>query len=216
MCTIVVAGGRGRRFGRPKQFDDLAGRSVLARSVEVAAAVSDRVVVVVPADAVAEVSASSSAAAAGGAGEVVVVAGGDSRAASVRAGLAAAGAAEVLVVHDAARPLATPALFGRVVDAVRGGAVAVVPAVPVTDTIRRRGGGVVDRDELLAVQTPQGFAAAVLRSAHAGGGEATDDATMVEQLGQPVTVVDGEVTNIKITHPRDLAVAAALLASEAM
>ena len=90
----------------------------------------------------------------------------------------------MVLVHDAARPLASADLFARVVDAVRHGADAVVPVVAVADTLRRRAGGVVDRDELVAVQTPQGFRAAALRDAHATGAEATDDASLVEAAGR--------------------------------
>ena len=134
----------------------------------------------------------------------------------MRAGLAAVPeAAEVIVVHDAARPLASEALFAAVVGAVRDGADAAVPGVPVTDTLRRRGGGLVDRDELVAVQTPQAFAADRLRAVHATEPEATDDASLVEAAGGRVVVVDGEPANRKITEPADLAVAAALLEERA-
>lgn len=205
--TIVVAGGSGLRFGMRKQFADLGGVSVLQRSVDAAGTASDGVVIVVPGDAVGstEIVAPS--------GRVVqVVAGGSSRAESVRAGLAVVpDDAAVVLVHDAARPLATPHLFSAVVAAVRDGADAVVPGVALADTIRRRTGGVVDRDELLAVQTPQGFPAARLRAAHASGDEATDDATLVERTGGAVTVVPGEAANRKITDPVDLVTAAAML-----
>lgn len=205
--TIVVAGGSGLRFGMRKQFADLRGISVLQRSVDAAGVCSAGVVVVVPADAV-------------GATELVaptdttvrIVAGGGSRAESVRAGLAAvAEDCDVILVHDAARPLASAALFGAVIDAVRAGADAVVPGVAVADTIRRRSGGVVDRDDLLAVQTPQGFPAGRLRAAHKGAAEATDDATLVERAGGSVVVVPGELANRKITDPVDLLTAAAML-----
>jgi 2-C-methyl-D-erythritol 2,4-cyclodiphosphate synthase len=117
-----------------------------------------------------------------------------------------------VVVHDAARPLASVDLFRAVVDATRAGAEAAVPAVDLTDTIRRRDGGVVDRSELVAVQTPQAFSAAVLRRAHAAGLDATDDAGLVEASGGKVTLVAGETTNLKITNPEDLARAEAVLA----
>jgi len=130
----------------------------------------------------------------------------------VRAGLAVVPAsAQFVLVHDAARPLASPALFRRVVDALDEGAVAAVPAASVTDTIRNRNGGVVDRDQLLAVQTPQGFDAAILRAAHESGQDATDDATLVEQLGHAVQIVEGEAHNRKLTEPTDLISAAALI-----
>lgn len=147
-------------------------------------------------------------------GADAVVVGGSTRSASVRAGLAAVPpTAEVIVVHDAARPLATAALFAAVVGAVLGGADAAVPGLAVTDTIRRSGGGTLDRSELVRVQTPQAFRAEALRAAHHGQAEATDDATMVEQTGGTVRVVAGEGTNIKLTDPIDLAVAELLLAT---
>ncbi len=204
--TIVVAGGSGLRFGGRKQFADLAGRSVLDYSLVAAATVSDGVIVVVPPDAVEELGRALAGSA------IAVVAGGATRAASVRAGLAAVpDRCNIVLVHDAARPLATAALFRSVVDAVQSGADAVVPAVAVVDTIRTRSGAVIDRDELLAVQTPQGFVASTLRRAHLSGREATDDATLVEADGGTVTVIDGEPTNRKITDPPDLRSAAALL-----
>lgn len=204
---VVVAGGSGSRFGSTKQFATLAGRRVLDHSVGTAARICDGVVAVVPADVLA-----------GGElpvpGATAVVPGGATRTESSRAGTAAVPEeAAVILVHDAARPLASEALFGSVVEAVRGGAEAVVPVVALADTIRRVSGGVVDRDELRAVQTPQGFPAARLRAAHASGGEATDDAGLVEATGATVTLVEGEPDNLKLTRPVDLVVLGALLAA---
>ena len=204
---IVVAGGSGRRFGGEKQFASLGGRRVIDHSVAVAAASCDGVVAVVPAGdgdgPVAQVPDAD-----------VVVAGGATRSASVRAGLAAVpDGAAVVLVHDAARPLATGALFERVVAAVRAGAAAAVPAVPVVDTIRRLDGGVVDRDLLRAVQTPQGFDAAVLRDVHRAEPDASDDAGLVEAAGGHVELVEGERENLKLTDPIDAVVAEALLAA---
>ena len=204
--VIVVAAGSGSRFGRPKQYEELAGRPVLDWSLAAARAAAggadDGVVVVVPPDRVAEHAS----------GAATVVGGGATRSSSVRAGLAAVpGHADVIVVHDGARPLAGPELFDRVVGAVRDGADAAVPAVEVTDTLRRRSGGPVDRNGLVAVQTPQAFRAAPLRRAHAAGPEATDDASLVEAAGGKVVVVEGSPANLKITRPVDLAIAEALL-----
>jgi len=199
--TVVVAAGSGTRFGGDKQLADLSGMAVLARAVVSAAAVSDGVVVVVSAERRTEVSGVLSAVG----GVEAIVDGGATRSASVRCGLAAApDDAGVVLVHDGARPLATPGLFRRVADAVLAGADAVVPGVPVTDSLRTAGGGVVARDGVIAVQTPQGFSADSLRAAHAGGGEASDDATLVEASGGTVVVVEGEPANLKITRPADL------------
>jgi 2-C-methyl-D-erythritol 4-phosphate cytidylyltransferase len=243
--AIVVAGGSGSRFGdaAPKQFLELAGLRLIDWALAAAGAACDGVVAVLPAahlDAVPALNGGAPAAAVRSAGgdprvgpgapaggdpeagfgdrPVVVVAGGPTRSASVRAGLAAVPAeAEVLVVHDAARPLATPALFERVVAAVRAGADGAVPGLPVPDTIKRvdPGSGEVvetlDRPSLRAIQTPQAFSAAVLRRAHENGGDATDDAALVEAAGGRVVVVDGDPANLKITGPDDLVRAELLL-----
>jgi len=200
--VIVVAAGQATRFGRPKQYELLGGRRVLDWSIAAARSVADGLVVVVPAGAEDAPEAAADA----------TVGGGATRSASVRAGLAAVPPeATIVLVHDAARPLASPALFGRVVDAVCAGADAVVPAVAVADTLRRRDGGTVDRDELVAVQTPQGFRARALRDAHATREEATDDAALVERQGGSVVLVEGEPGNRKITDPSDLAAAEGMI-----
>ena len=151
---------------------------------------------------------------AGGGTPVVVTSGGSTRSESVRAGIAEVPEeADVIVVHDAARPLAGGALFAAVTAAVVSGADGAIPAVPVTDTIRHTRDATLDRSQLRAVQTPQAFRADLLRRAHASGGEATDDATLVEEAGGKVRLVDGEPDNLKITTPGDLHVAEALLAA---
>ena len=147
-----------------------------------------------------------------GSGQVVVVAGGVLRSDSVRYGLSVVpDDAEIVLVHDGARPLATDGVYERVIAAVRAGADAAVPVVDVTDTIRWRGGGTADRRRLAAVQTPQAFRAGVLRAAHAGGADATDDATLAEAVGATVVTVDGDSRNLKITEAHDLVTAEALL-----
>ena len=204
--TVIVAGGGGRRYGGAKQYERLGPARVLDLAVATARQASDGVVVVVPAEDVA---------AEGG------VAGGRTRAESVRNGLAAVPMdATIVCVHDAARPLATPALFRRVVDAVAAGADGVVPAVAVTDTIKLIDdeGTVVEtppRERLVAVQTPQAFRAVALRQAHATGMDGTDDASLVEHLGGLVVTVPGEAWNGKITTPDDLARARDWLARSA-
>lgn len=209
--AVVAAAGSGTRFGAAKQFADLGGRPVLDRSVAVAAVCAEGVVAVVSADSARPPGLRDRLADLVRPAEVRVVAGGETRSESVRRGLEAVPAeAEVVLVHDGARPLASAELCRRVVAAVRAGADAAVPTVPVADSLRRRGGA-VDRAEFAAVQTPQGFRAAALRAAHAAGAEATDDATLVEAAGGRVVLVDGEPANIKITHPADLRMAEALL-----
>jgi 2-C-methyl-D-erythritol 4-phosphate cytidylyltransferase len=206
--AVVVAGGSGHRFGAPKQFADLAGRPVLAWSLDVARRACTGVILVVP-----------SAAEKTGWDADVVVEGGDTRSASVRAGLAAVPAdADVVAVHDAARPLAPLALWRSVIAAVEGGADAAVPAAPVTDTVKEVGidGSLatLDRSRLVAVQTPQAFRAAILKEAHASVAEATDDAALVEALGGRVELIPASPHNLKITSPLDLVVASALLGVE--
>jgi 2-C-methyl-D-erythritol 4-phosphate cytidylyltransferase len=212
--VVVVAAGSGRRFGGAKQDQPLAGRRVLDWSLAAARSV---------------VGGGDAASGGGRDGGVVlvvapgregddepaadaVVAGATTRSGSVRAGLARVpDDADVIVVHDGARPLADADLFAAVVRAVHEGADAALPGVPVADTLRSRDGGVVDREGVVAVQTPQAFRAAALRAAHATATEATDDASLVEAAGGKVVVVDGSPSNVKITRPADLVVAEALL-----
>ena len=148
---------------------------------------------------------------------VDVVAGGMDRSASVEAGLAALRQDDgIVLVHDVARCLAPPDLFARVIDAVRDGQPAVVPGLPVTDTVkvvddRGRVLDTPDRGSLRGIQTPQGFLREVLERAYASGASATDDAGLVERTGGHVRVVTGDRRALKITSPLDLAVATALL-----
>ena len=200
VAAVVVAAGEGRRFGSPKQFADLDGASVARRSVEASRSVADLVVLVVPAGYDGD-----------GEGADLVCEGGATRSASVRAGLERVGDAEVVVIHDAARPWAPPGLFASVVAAVRDGADGAVPGLEVTDTLKRvsaDGARVVEatvaREALVSVQTPQAFRTTALRTAHATEGEASDDAALVEAAGGRVVVVEGDPANRKITRPEDL------------
>jgi 2-C-methyl-D-erythritol 4-phosphate cytidylyltransferase len=202
--AIVVAAGAGSRFGGAKQFELLGDRRVLDRALDGARAVADGIVLVVPPGHARVETAD------------VVAIGGATRSASVRAGLLAVPTeADIVVIHDAVRPLAPVSLFQAVVEAVRAGADGAVPGVPVPDTVKRvRGDRVaetLDRSQLVAVQTPQAFAAAVLRRAHETGAEASDDAALVEDVGGRVVVVPGDPRNAKITTPADLVAARALL-----
>jgi 2-C-methyl-D-erythritol 4-phosphate cytidylyltransferase len=152
---------------------------------------------------------------------VTVVAGGATRQESVAAALAAVPAEmQIVLVHDAARPLTPAALVDEVAAAVRAGHEAVVPALPVVDTIKQIGeaGDVVatvDRAALRAVQTPQGFTRATLIAAHAAADiDATDDAGLAERIGVSVHTVPGREEALKVTRPFDLVIAEALLAQE--
>ncbi|MGN0041843.1 MULTISPECIES: 2-C-methyl-D-erythritol 4-phosphate cytidylyltransferase [unclassified Rhodococcus (in: high G+C Gram-positive bacteria)] len=215
---IIPAAGRGVRLGEelPKAFVELDGRTMLDRAVEAMldSGEVDRVVVVVPPELAATPPAElvrppfSE--------RVLVVAGGAERADSVRAGLACAGDARFVLVHDAARVLTPPEMFTRVVAELRRGSDAVIPVLPVTDTIKSVDAegavtGTPDRATLRAVQTPQGFDVALLARANTDVGDATDDAGLVERLGERVDTVAGDPLAFKITTPLDLVLARALL-----
>lgn len=209
--VIVVAGGSGRRYGGLKQFELLVGdERVIDRSVAVAASIADGVVVVLPPEQIADERSTWSARVDAGTAVLGIAAGGETRAASVRAGLAEVPAtATVICVHDAARPLASVDLYQRVITTVLEGTDGVVPGVAVVDTIKVvDGDGVVvdtpPRDSLVAVQTPQGFRADVLRRAHADNSDGSDDAVLVESVGGRVVVIAGEDANLKITQPIDV------------
>lgn len=195
--AIVVAAGSGSRYGGPKQFDSLGGKPMFEWAVLAAAQAADGVILVVPRHR--EVRAPADA----------VLPGGDRRSDSVRAGLEQIpSTADVIVVHDAARPFAGKDLFEGVIAALSEGADAAVPGIAVVDTVKRVDGDVVvetlDRSTVVAVQTPQAFAADALRAAHAGAPDASDDAALVEARGGRVVVVPGDPGNFKITTPRDM------------
>ncbi len=215
MWAIVAAAGEGNRFGGAKQFSRLGDRCVLDWAVQGAARWCEGVVVVLPEARTVGADAWQLSDPDGDcAGHVVAVAGGVLRSDSVRRGLSRVpDGAEIVLVHDGARPLATDGVFERVIQAVRAGADAAIPVIDLTDTIRWRGGGTADRRKLAAVQTPQAFRAGALRAAHAAGADATDDATLVEATGATVVTVDGDTRNLKITEPHDLVAAEALLDS---
>ncbi len=144
--------------------------------------------------------------------KVQVVVGGAERTDSVRAGIAAAPDASYFLVHDAARALTPPELIARVAAELRAGHPAVVPALPVVDTIKSVDAtgivtGTPDRSELRAIQTPQGFSAELLRAAYARDVQTTDDAGLVEMLGAKVRTIPGDPLAFKITTPLDLLLA---------
>lgn len=218
VTALIAAGGHGARFGagQPKQLLTLGGRAILHRAVEAflaSGAVTD-VVVALPVGLVNDPPPYLRQP------NVRVVAGGATRRESVAAAFsAAAAAADFVVIHDAARPLVSAALIARTVQAAIDGGAAIA-ALRIHDTVKRGDSagvivGTVPRDGLFAAQTPQAFRVDVLRRALAAfpGGEATDEAMLVERLGEPVTLVDGDPGNIKITTAEDLRMAEALLTS---
>jgi 2-C-methyl-D-erythritol 4-phosphate cytidylyltransferase len=224
VVALVPAAGRGERlgFGKPKALVPVNGVPLLARAVRGlldAGCVQHVVVAAPPSDVDAMCTVTASLASAGGA--VHVLAGGAERTDSVRLALEYAlreiPDTRIVLVHDAARAFTPVEVIRRVVEAVEAGHPAVIPVLPMADTVKQvdAGGTVVatpDRDALRVVQTPQGFEAAVLLRAHSSGVLATDDAGLVERLGVPVTTVAGHPNAMKITTPFDLAIAEALLA----
>ncbi|WP_255770065.1 2-C-methyl-D-erythritol 4-phosphate cytidylyltransferase [Pseudarthrobacter sulfonivorans] len=239
-AVILVAAGSGERlgYGMPKAAVPLGGEPILMHALRgvVASGVSSQVCIVLPADA-ASLHASLEEfrqELADGGPILTLVDGGATRADSVRAGLAGLiDGVEAVLVHDAARALAPEYVFHRVVDALAAGAVAVIPAVPVVDTVKtvtRTSGddsaiapelvtGTARREELRSVQTPQGFRLSTLQQAHqaaarfdeAQAAAVTDDAMLVELLGVPVHAVHGSTQSLKITTPLDLIIAEGLL-----
>ena len=216
--AIIVAAGSGSRFrsDKPKQFLEINGRSVLAHTIgrfESAPSV-DSIVIVLAADHVADFDHS------GFSKVIAVVAGGETRADSVLRGLKEAkDDAEIIAVHDGARPLVTVHEIEATIEMAKETGAACLVA-PVTDTIKSvRGGGIaatLDRDKLRRALTPQAFKTHLLCAAfeNADLAAATDECYLVEKLGHPIAVVEGSPRNIKITHPEDLVLAEALLSSE--
>jgi 2-C-methyl-D-erythritol 4-phosphate cytidylyltransferase len=218
VVVILVAAGSGVRLdaGMPKAFAPLCGESLLTHALRGVFGCGEvgRVIIVAP-----ESHVDQCRHVAGQDPRVDVVAGGMDRVASVQAGLAALRPDDgIVLVHDVARCLAPSDLFERVIRGVRAGHPAVVPGLPVTDTVKvvDAHGCVLDtpdRKSLRGIQTPQGFLREVLERAHADvrGASATDDAGLVERTGERVRVVAGDHRALKITSPFDLTVATALL-----
>ena len=219
--AIIVAGGTGQRMGTtlPKQFLAIEGKSILLHTIgQFATAFADiNFIIVLPADYIQD-------------GKVLItssglsqsfqfVAGGDTRFQSVKNGLAQADPASVVFVHDAVRCLLTPDLIQRCYQqAVEKGS--AIPAVSSTDTIRILDGNqhhVVDRANVMMIQTPQTFNAALLKKAfeQAYQPSFTDEANVLEASGKEVYLIEGEYENIKITRPLDLAIAEYILAKRA-
>jgi len=214
VTAIIAAGGRGERLGagQPKQFLSIAGQTILERSVRafLTHAAVDDVVVALPA----ELAGAPPAYLTGTAKPLRVVAGGARRQDSVAAAFRAVPArTDVIVVHDAARPFASADLIARTIAAAAESGAALA-AVAARDTVKQSDGSVVratlDRRTIFLAQTPQAFRRDVLRDALALSSDATDEASLAEQAGHTVRIVEGEATNIKITTQEDLAMAEAI------
>lgn len=216
---IVVAAGSGRRFGAelPKQFHPVGGRPALMHAVDAMRRYGrgGMVVTVLNPDYIgywADVCASS------GFDPGPLVAGGDTRWQSVKNAVDAYGAdADIITVHDGARPLVGKSVVEAVVEAVASGAKGAVPAVALSDSIRLVGADghsmAVDRSAYMAVQTPQGFSGEEFRKAYGAPYRPTftDDASVMEAAGYDVSLVEGSPANIKVTNPSDIAIAEILL-----
>ncbi|MFJ6844529.1 2-C-methyl-D-erythritol 4-phosphate cytidylyltransferase [Streptomyces griseoluteus] len=228
VAAVIPAAGRGVRLGpgAPKALRALNGTPMLIHAIRALAASRhvSLVVVVAPPDGAAEVKSLLDAHALPERTDFLVVPGGESRQESVRLGLDALPPAyDVVLVHDAARPLVPVDTVDTVVEAVRAGAPAVVPALPLADTVKEVEPAAVPgepepvlgtprRARLRAVQTPQGFDRATLVRAHETVTEdVTDDASMVERLGERVVTVPGHEEAFKVTRPLDLVLAEAVL-----
>lgn len=222
IAAIIVAAGRGARAGGdlPKQYRPLAGRPVLAWSLAAMAkaGADDIVVVIAP-----EHGQLFGELAGGDCPPVRLVHGGATRTASVRAGLQAVGAADIILVHDAARPGLTPGIVDALRNAVRAGAAGAAPALAIPDSLRRVDAsgavvGEVEREGLMRVQTPQAFAARALRAAYAAIGDDgafTDDLAVVRAHGGKCVLIEGEARLMKLTYAEDFPVLERMLSERA-
>ncbi len=205
VSAIIAAAGSGQRFGAtiPKALIQLGNRTLLEHAVAAMAPIVDEIIVCAPAGYEDQIRTLL------GDGAIVVT-GGATRSQSVRAGLAAVNKnSEFVLVHDAARPLASTDLARRIIDALTGGEVAVIPGIAQIDTVKNvDSSGYVtntpERSQLRKIQTPQGFSREILISAHESKIEATDDGALIELLGHKVKIIDGEERALKITTPADL------------
>ena len=211
-AAIIAAAGSGERFGAtlPKALITLGNRTLIEHAVDALSPVVSEIVICAPAGYEKQIQELVG-------NEITVVVGGRTRSESVRAGIAAlSGNNKYVLVHDAARALATTELAHKVLAALESGEVAVIPGVELIDTVKcvDDKGHVTatpDRGTLRRVQTPQGFDLEVLKQAHASKAEATDDGALVEAIGHKVLIVKGEERALKITTPSDLATALSIL-----
>ncbi|MGA0062048.1 MAG: 2-C-methyl-D-erythritol 4-phosphate cytidylyltransferase [Candidatus Planktophila sp.] len=215
IAAIIAAAGSGERFGAaiPKALIQLGDRTLLEHAVAAISAVADQIVVTAPSGYEKQIKAIVG-------DDITVVTGGKTRSDSVRAGLAAISGADFVLVHDAARSLASVDLVKRVAAQLESGDVAVVPVLPVIDTLQKVAAdgfvtAAIDRNELRRVQTPQGFTLSILKEIHQSAEDATDDSTLALNAGYAVKTVAGEERALKITTPSDLATALTFLGNSA-
>lgn len=211
-AAIIAGAGLGNRLGAklPKALIQIDGVSLVERAFASLSNVVDEIVITAPegfADEFRKIVGDSAK----------VITGGVLRSDSVKLALAALSpSVEYVLVHDAARGLATSGLASRVLSELKGGEAAVIPALAVVDTIKEvDNAGYVrntpDRNSLRAIQTPQGFSVSVLKRAHEASEDATDDAALVEAIGVKVKTIAGEARAMKVTNPEDIALAVALI-----
>ena len=211
-AAIIAAAGSGERFGAtlPKALITLGNRTLIEHAVAALAPVASEIVICAPAGYEKHIQELVGS-------DITVVVGGTTRSDSVRAGIAAlSGKTKYVLVHDAARALASTQLAESVLASLVKGDVAVIPGLELVDTVKSvdTNGHVTstpDRTTMRRVQTPQGFDLDVLKKAHATGAEATDDGALVEAIGHKVLIIKGEERALKITTPSDLATALSLL-----
>ena len=211
-AAIIAAAGSGERFGAtlPKALITLGNRTLIEHAVAALAPIASEIVICAPAGYEKQIQELVG-------NDITVVVGGTTRSESVRAGIAAlTGNNKYVLVHDAARALATTDLAERVLAALKKGESAVIPGLDLVDTVKSvdasgHVSATPDRASLRRVQTPQGFDLDVLKKAHATGADATDDGALVEAIGHKVLIVNGEERALKITTPADLATALSML-----
>ena len=211
-AAIIAAAGSGERFGAtlPKALITLGNRTLIEHAVAALAPIASEIVICAPAGYEKQIQELVGA-------DITVVTGGTTRSDSVRAGITAlTGKNKYVLVHDAARALASTQLAKNVLAALEKGEVAVIPGLELIDTVKSvdAGGHVTstpDRAGLRRVQTPQGFDLEILKKAHSSGANATDDGALVEAIGHKVLIINGEDRALKITTPADLATALSTL-----
>ncbi len=218
--VIILAGGSGTRFGKQKQFEEIAEIPIYIWAFKTAQEITtENIILVAPKEAIGEIvpnERTRQKLLKKGVMSEQMVEGGNTRSASVRAGIEklkemGANDTDIVLVHDAARPLATKEIYLDVIQEIRDGADAATPAIPITDTINTTDGEIVDRKKLLALQTPQGFRFDILKEIHENGEEATDDISLCLKHNKKVSYTTGDVKNLKITEPIDLKIAKFLL-----